>query len=155
VLERDGGNLEKGLPVVIKLDAIPDKDFHGSISSVSSVAGTLERDSVLRYFTCDVAISDAGGDLKRIRPGMNLRADVVLEEYDSCFVVPSSAVTYREKDKQGSDPTARPLSSAASRRVNWLRSAILTRPVNCIFRTSAREPSRICLEAAAGCRIRA
>ncbi|MBN2320238.1 MAG: HlyD family efflux transporter periplasmic adaptor subunit [Acidobacteria bacterium] len=98
VLERDGGNLEKGLPVVLKLDAIPDKEFHGTISSVSSVAGSLERDSVLRYFTCDVAISDAGRDLKRIRPGMNLEADVVLEEYDSVFVVPSSAVTYREKD---------------------------------------------------------
>jgi hypothetical protein len=30
---------------------------------------------------------------------MNLQADVVLQEYDSCFVVPSSAVTYREKEK--------------------------------------------------------
>lgn len=98
VLERDGGNLEKDLPVVIKLDAIPDKEFHGIISSVSSVAGAIERDSVLRYFTCDVAISDAGRDLKRIRPGMNLRADIVLEEYESVFVVPSSAVTYREQD---------------------------------------------------------
>jgi len=95
VLERDGGHLEKGLPVVLKLDAIPDKEFHGTISSMSSVAGTIERDSVLRYFTCDVAISDAGGDLKRIRPGMNLEADVILQEYDSCFVVPSSAVSIK------------------------------------------------------------
>ena len=30
---------------------------------------------------------------------MNLRAEVVLEKYDSCFVVPSSAVTYREREK--------------------------------------------------------
>jgi hypothetical protein len=30
---------------------------------------------------------------------MNLRGDVVLEKYDSCFVVPSSAVNYREKEK--------------------------------------------------------
>jgi len=93
VLERDGGSLAKGLPIVLKLDAIPDKDFHGTISSLSSVAGEIERDSVLRYFTCDVAIIDAGNDLKRIRPGMNLEADVILEEYESCFVVPSSAVS--------------------------------------------------------------
>ena len=112
VLERDGGNLEKGLPVVLKLDAIPDKEFHGTISSLSSVAGQIERDSVLRYFTCDVAITDAGGDLKRIRPGMSLEADVVLEEYDSCFIVPSSAVTiennksivYVEKGEQKFEP---------------------------------------------------
>jgi len=99
VLERDGGRLAKGLPVVIKLDAIPEKEYQGTIQSVSSVAASLERNSPLRYFTCDVSISDAGRDLKRIRPGMNLRADVVLQKYDSCFVVPSSAVTYREKEK--------------------------------------------------------
>lgn len=99
VLERDGGSLAKGQPVVIKLDAIPERDYHGTLSSVSSVAGTIEMDSPLRYFTCDVAISDASGDLKRIRPGMNLRGNVVLEEYASCFVVPSSAVNYREKER--------------------------------------------------------
>ncbi len=99
VLERDGGGLAKDQPVVIKLDAIPDKEYHGTIRSVSSVAASLERNSPLRYFTCDVAITDAGRDLKRIRPGMNLRGDVVLQQYDSCFVVPSSAVTYREKEK--------------------------------------------------------
>jgi cobalt-zinc-cadmium efflux system membrane fusion protein len=31
--------------------------------------------------------------MKRIKPGMSLKADVVLEHYESCFVVPSSAVT--------------------------------------------------------------
>lgn len=99
VLERDGGALTKGQKVSIKMDAIPEKEYHGTIRSVSSVAGSLERNSPLRYFTCDVAVSDAGQDLKLIRPGMNLRGDVVLESYDSCFVVPSSAVTYREKER--------------------------------------------------------
>jgi HlyD family secretion protein len=99
VLERDGGSLEKDQPVVIKLDAVPEKEYNGTIRTVSSVAGALERNSPLLYFTCDVDISDAGRDLKRIRPGMNLRADVVLQKYDSCFVVPSSAVTYREREK--------------------------------------------------------
>ncbi|MBN1569052.1 MAG: HlyD family efflux transporter periplasmic adaptor subunit [Acidobacteria bacterium] len=99
VLERDGGNLTKGQPVVIKLDAIPDKEYQGTIRNISSVAASIERNSVLRYFTCDVSISDAGRDLKRIRPGMNLRGEVILQKYDSCFVVPSGAVTYRDKEK--------------------------------------------------------
>jgi RND family efflux transporter MFP subunit len=99
VLERDAGSLAKGQQVLIKLDAIPGKDFHGTISSVSSVASAIEMNSVLRYLTCDVAITDAGKDLKRIRPGMNLRGDVVLEKYDSCFVVPPSAVNHREKEQ--------------------------------------------------------
>jgi HlyD family secretion protein len=99
ILERDGGSLAKGQPVIIRLDAIPNKEYHGTIRTVSTVAGSLERNSPLRYFTCDVSITDAGRDLKQIRPGMNLRGDVVLEKYDSCFVVPSSAVNYREKEK--------------------------------------------------------
>jgi hypothetical protein len=30
---------------------------------------------------------------------MNLRGDVVLQKYESCYVVPSGAVNYREKEK--------------------------------------------------------
>ena len=96
VLERDGGYLEKDLPVNIHLDAVPDKVYHGTIRSVSSVATSLTRNSPLRYFTIEVTISDAGSDLKLIRPGMLLRGDIVLQEYESCFIVPSGAVTNRE-----------------------------------------------------------
>jgi len=96
VLERDGGYLEKDLPVNIRLDAVPDKVFHGIIRTVSSVAQSITRNSPLRYFTCDITIVDAGGDLKLIRPGMFLRGDIVLHEYESCFIVPSGAVTARE-----------------------------------------------------------
>jgi RND family efflux transporter MFP subunit len=96
VLERDGGYLEKDLPVNIHLDAVPDKTYHGFIRSVSSVAQSLTRNSPLRYFTAEVTIVDAGGDMKLIRPGMFLRGDIVLHEYESCFIVPSGAVTNRE-----------------------------------------------------------
>jgi hypothetical protein len=84
--------------VILRLDAVPDREYNGTIRTLSSVAGSLEMGSPLLYYTCDVDISDAGADLKSIRPGMNLQADVVLEKYDSCFVVPSSAVTYRERE---------------------------------------------------------
>ena len=99
VLERDGGNLAKGQPVIIKLDAIPEKEYHGTIRSVSSVAGRpgAEFPASLFYLRC--VHYGCGKDLKRIRPGMNLRGDVVLEKYESCFVVPSGAVNYREKEK--------------------------------------------------------
>jgi len=96
VLERDGGYLEKDLSVNIRLDAVPDKIFRGVIRKVSSVAQSLTRNSPLRYFTCDITIVDAGPDLKLIRPGMFLRGDIVLHEYESCFIVPSGAVTARE-----------------------------------------------------------
>jgi hypothetical protein len=121
VLERDGGNLAKDQEVLVRLDAIPEKEYHGVIRSVSAVAQSLQRNSPLRYFTCDVGISDAGADLKRIRPGMYLRGDVILDKYDSCFVVPASAVTYKEKEQQslvyvrkGDTFVARPVQTGLS-----------------------------------------
>ncbi|MBM3790310.1 MAG: HlyD family efflux transporter periplasmic adaptor subunit [Acidobacteria bacterium] len=98
VLERDAGSLAKGQEVLIQLDAIPEKQFLGVIRNVSAMAQSLERNSPLRYFACEVTISDPGEDLRRIRPGMALRADVIMERYESCFVVPTPAVTFRDKE---------------------------------------------------------
>jgi HlyD family secretion protein len=114
VLERDAGSLGKDKPVVIRLDAIPEKEFHGVVRSVTALAQPLERNSPLKYFTCEVTIHDAGQDIKRIKPGMSLKADVILEKYDSCFVVPASAVTSKGSEtlvyiKQGEKFTSRPV----------------------------------------------
>jgi HlyD family secretion protein len=98
VLERDGGHLAKSEDVVIRLDAVPEREFHGEIKTASTMAAALERNSPLKYFTCDVHISDAGSDLKRIRPGMALKGEVILEKYDKCFVVPATAVTTKDKN---------------------------------------------------------
>jgi hypothetical protein len=98
VLEKEAGSLEKGKPVTIKLDALPDREFHGDVRSVSALAATLERNSPLKYFTCDVTIRDAGEYLRHIKPGMALQARVILEKYDSCFVVPASALDIRDTD---------------------------------------------------------
>jgi hypothetical protein len=49
----------------------------------------------LTYFTVDVTINDAGQYLRLIKPGMALLARVILEKYDSCFMVPSSAIDFK------------------------------------------------------------
>jgi HlyD family secretion protein len=92
VLEREAGGLATGKSVTLRLDALPDKELHGEVSAVSSVAATLERDSPLKYFTCNVTIRDAEPYLHLIKPGMTLQASVILEKYDSCFMVPASAL---------------------------------------------------------------
>jgi len=98
VLERDAGSLAKGDAVLVRLDSIPEKEYHGVVRSMAALAQPLERNSPLKYFICEVTIRDAGEDMKRIKPGMSLKADVVLEHYDSCFVVPTSAVTNKGAD---------------------------------------------------------
>jgi len=98
VLERDAGSLSRGKQVNIHLDAIPEKVFPGTITSVSAVAQPLERNSPLKYFTCDVSIKNVGDYIRRIKPGMTVKAEVILEQYDSCFVVPVSAVNLKDSD---------------------------------------------------------
>lgn len=112
VLERDAGSLDKDKPVIIRLDSIHEKSFHGTVRTVSALAQPLERGSPLKYFTCEVTITDAAQDLKRIKPGMSLKADVILDSYSACFVVPASAVTSKGTEnivyvKQGDKFVAR------------------------------------------------
>jgi len=64
-------------------------------------------------------ISDAGEDLRIIRPGMNVRGDVLLAKYDSCFVVPASAVTPKDNEnlvyvQKGERFLARPVETGMS-----------------------------------------
>ena len=108
VLERDAGGLAAGKDVILKLDALTGEELHGEVRTVSSLAATLERDSPLKYFICDVTIRDAGPYLRSIKPGMTLQARVIVETYDSCFVVPASALDTKEDKtyvyiKQGED----------------------------------------------------
>jgi len=108
VLERDAGGLATGKGVILKLDGLPGKELHGEVRTVSALAATVERNSPLKYFICDVTIRDAGLYLRSIRPGMTLQARVVLETYDSCFVVPASALDVKDAKtyvyvKQGDD----------------------------------------------------
>jgi RND family efflux transporter MFP subunit len=98
VLERDAGSLSKDRPVLVKLDSIPEKEFRGTIRNVAALAQSLERNSPLKYFICEVVIKDAGEDMKRIKPGMSLKSEIILEKYDSCFVVPAGAVTSKGTD---------------------------------------------------------
>ena len=100
VLEKEASGLAKGEVVTVHLDALPDKEFHGVVKSVSSLASSIERNGVLKYFTCDVTITDAKSYMKAIRPGMTLKARVLLVKYDSGFMVPTSALDYKEKEQK-------------------------------------------------------
>jgi multidrug efflux pump subunit AcrA (membrane-fusion protein) len=98
VLEKEASGLAKGKSVNIKLDALPNKEFHGTVRSVSPLASTLERDSPFKYFSSDVTIHDAQPYFRLIKPGMNLQARVIMEKYDSCFMVPASVLDFDEKE---------------------------------------------------------
>lgn len=96
VLERDAGDLKKGMEVRLDLDAFPTRRFRGKIESVTPLAKSLERNSPLLYFTCDASIEISEEDLEEIRPGMKVQAEIIRDAFDSCLVVPESAVTAKD-----------------------------------------------------------
>jgi multidrug efflux pump subunit AcrA (membrane-fusion protein) len=98
VLEKEAGSLAKGKTVVLRLDALPGKELRGEVKSVSNVAATLERNSPVKYFTCSVVLHDTAAHLRYIKPGMELRARIILEKYDSCYVVPAGAVSTKGQE---------------------------------------------------------
>jgi multidrug efflux pump subunit AcrA (membrane-fusion protein) len=98
VLEKEASGLATGKKVAIRLDAVPETEFHGEVRTVAPVAATIERNGVLKYFPCEVTMDDAVEYLRLIKPGMTLQARVILVTYDSCFMVPSSAVDYSDQE---------------------------------------------------------
>ena len=100
ILEVDAAGLKKDLPVDIHMDAIPQRVFGGTIQQVAALAQPLERNSPLKYFECLVLVKTVVEDLKKIRPGMALKAEVITNTYDSVFVVPNSAVETKDGKSQ-------------------------------------------------------
>jgi multidrug efflux pump subunit AcrA (membrane-fusion protein) len=98
VLERDAGGLKEGMRTKIQLDSLPTRSFGGVIEAVTPLAQSLERNSPLLYFTCDVSIAMTPADLEAVRPGMSLQAEIIKQKYDSCMIVPESAITTKGEE---------------------------------------------------------
>lgn len=78
VNEKDLGNVKKNLSVNVTVDAMPELNFKGQISSVKPMLSTLTRTS-----PAEVEIENSKGDL---RPGMFARVTVSLPEQKGVFI---------------------------------------------------------------------
>ena len=76
VNEVDVDKLEVDQKVTIKLDALPDPIFHGSITSIASLGHEKEGDKNVKVFDVVVKIDEED---KRLKPGMSATATVVIE----------------------------------------------------------------------------
>lgn len=88
VPERDYGRLKPGLPVSLSSDAWPGETFPAEIARVSPVFEENSRQA-------RVEIRVPNPDL-RLKPGMFVRASVVLEVHEDALLVPEAALTRRD-----------------------------------------------------------
>ena len=109
-------NLKKvsaGLPVVIRVDAIPNRVFQGRISKISPLPDSMRMwaNPDLKVYKTTIDI-DGGGDV--LKSGMNCHAEIVVDQYEEALYIPVQCVV-----RIGGEPTvwARTRDGVRERRV--------------------------------------
>ncbi len=97
--ESDAPRVKIGMQVNVKLEAIPDKSFHGTVTEISSLAtegNPFDTGSTpgRKNFEVTVALKEA--DPKTLKPGMTADAEFICDAVSNALSVPLEAVI--EKD---------------------------------------------------------
>lgn len=88
-----------GLPVVVSVDALPEKSFTGRVAKIAMLpdAQMVWLNPDLKVYATEIHL-DVGGN--GVRTGMSCRASIVVEEYDDVVFIPVQAVV-----RIGNQPT--------------------------------------------------
>lgn len=88
--EVDRGKLQLGMPIRIRVDAIPDREFEAELNWISPIAAVVWRGMGQTDKTFP-----ARGQLKqvdsRLRPGMSATAEIIIESYPNALLIPARA----------------------------------------------------------------
>ena len=84
--EADLKNVKLGMPVVVRLDALPAVPFNGKVSYISRICTDRDKQKV---FKAEVEIIES--DL-RLKPGMTVSCEYVCYETDKAMYVPNSCL---------------------------------------------------------------
>ena len=85
--EIDVGKLDVGMPVEIKIGALPGKSIPGSLTKISLKA---KEENNTRMFPVEIAIADR--DASVLRAGYSANADIIIRQVDSVLTIPERVV---------------------------------------------------------------
>ncbi len=88
IREYDIANVKEGLPVVIQSDATGEEIFNGEVEFVSPIASKNSNSAV--EFASEIKFNETNSEL---RLGMNVYADIIVDEAKNVFTVPISALS--------------------------------------------------------------
>lgn len=91
--ESDRGRISVGQPVIVRIDAVPDKEFEAVVAEISPLA-KVDYSSwpFTKNFDVVMQIKDADA---RIRPGMSASGRIVVEKVAQGVLAPAAAVFIR------------------------------------------------------------
>jgi len=87
--EIDVGRLHEGMPVELKIGALPEARVKGTLAKIWLKA---KREENATSFPVEIRLTDAGGAL--LRAGYSANADVIIQRRDSVVAVPERVVTF-------------------------------------------------------------
>jgi HlyD family secretion protein len=90
--EIDVGRLKEGMPVEIKIGALPDAKLTGRVSRISLKA---KKEDSATTFPVEIALDPSPG--VTLRAGLSANAEVVVQQREKVLVIPERLVTF-EKD---------------------------------------------------------
>ncbi len=89
--------VKMGMPVTVRLDAFPDRQYDGTISSVAVLpdpGGWLSSDT--KVYTTIISIDqELDPDVDRLKPGMTAVAEIHIDYLDKVLCVPTQALVQR------------------------------------------------------------
>jgi len=94
--ESERARLKDGLPAAVRVDAFPDKDFDGLLTTISALTkGDFSTWPPTRNFEATITLQSADA---RLRPGMNGTARLVIDRVGGATLVPVKALFAAEGD---------------------------------------------------------
>jgi HlyD family secretion protein len=93
--ESERGSIQVGQPVTVRIDAIPDREFNGHISEISTIASVDFSGGwpFRKNFTMMMALDNSD---PRLRPGMSASVRVATGRVANAITIPSEALFYKE-----------------------------------------------------------
>jgi HlyD family secretion protein len=98
----------------LKVDALPDKVYHGSVTEVGSSGYSKANQPDVTFFKVKLLLADAD---QQLRPGMSVRAEIATRTDPGAVVVPIQAVVERApvKAERGSGTAGRSASPSGGK----------------------------------------
>ncbi len=112
VAEVDAGKVHLGQKVSVTLDAIPEKTFEGKVTEVSTIFTEASFDRPVKVLQIKAKLESV--DLKRMRPGMVARLELIVDRLRNVLAVPLSVIEVENgqsfvKVKRGDKTERRPV----------------------------------------------
>jgi HlyD family secretion protein len=91
-------NIKLGQSAVLKVDAVPGKEYHGKVVEVGSSGFSRPAQPDVTFFKVKILLDDPDPDL---RASMSVRAEIHTSAHPEALVVPIQAVVEREPESAG------------------------------------------------------